>query len=179
MKLATKTYTTLVPSNLYPYLADYARVYNTARQSFLDRVMVGEDAAELVKEFQEAYKLNKRQVNSIRTEVKAAISSAKECRQRHIKTIEGQLKSVKAEIKVLEQKLNNGSFVDACDLKTRRTIIENKWFGLHQKKRRAHLLENKLKHLKDKPLIVNIPNWETDFFMMGSRDETAGNQVCQ
>ena len=54
--MATKTYATLAPGSLYPYLAAYARVYNTARQSFLDRVMAGEDAAELVKEFQEAYK---------------------------------------------------------------------------------------------------------------------------
>lgn len=177
--MATKTYTTLAPDNLYPYLAAYARVYNTARQSFLDRVMAGEDATELVKEFQEAYKLNKRQVNSIRIEVKAAISASLKCRQRHIKIIEGQLKSVRAEIKTLEKKLNKGSFDDACDLKTRRTVIENKHFALHQKKRRAYLLENKLRHLKDKPLIVNIPNSGTDFFMMGSRDETAGNQVCQ
>jgi IS605 OrfB family transposase len=141
--------------------------------------MAGEDAAELVKEFQSAYKLNKRQVNSIRTEVKAAISSAKECRQHHIKTIEGQLKSVRVEIKTLEKKLNKGSFDIACDLKTRRTVIENKRFALHQKKRRAHLLENKLKHLKDKPLVVNIPNSGIDFFVMGSKDETAGNQICQ
>lgn len=177
--MATKTYTCTVPGNLYPYLAAYARVYSTARRSFLDRVMAGEDAALVVKELQETYKLNKRQVNSIRAEVKAAIASAKECRQRHIKIVDGQLKSVKAEIKTQELKLKKRRFDSACDVRTRRSIIGSKRFGLHQKKRRAYLLENKLLHLKNKPLVVNVPNSGTNFFMMGSKDETAGNQVCQ
>lgn len=142
---------------------------------------------------QSTYQVNKRHANSIISYSKGAYDSAKECRSKHIKTLEGQLKSTREWIAQQERKLilarrfyrrknwqqhkNGCNFPIASNLKTKKTNWHYLKFNLHHKKRKAYLLERKIEHLKAAPIYVSIP--KNHVFFVGSKDETLGNQVCQ
>lgn len=192
--MSLKTFTTLAPTELFEYSAAYAKVYSAARQDFLSRLLSGEKEDDIVKIIQANHGLNKRQVNSIKSEVKGAISSARECRERHIKILKGQIESCKKYIKSQEKrvkdyrkaqrakKFKQSCIKDACNLAARRrktTQLQDALFGIHQKKRRLAVLETKLEHVKRQPLRLNLGVSGTDFFMVGSKGESAGNQICQ
>lgn len=210
--MSLKTFTTLAPAELIEYSVAYAKVYSAARQDFLTRLLSGEKEDDIVKVIQANHGLNKRQVNAIKTEVKGAISSARECRSRYIKILKGQIESCKKYIKSQEKrvkdyrqakralKFRQSHIKDACNLSAfmRRTTQEqDALFGIHQKKRRARLLEAKLEHIKRQPLGVTLGASGTDFLMVGSKGESAlrvrgrlrrvslrrrrltGNQICQ
>lgn len=192
--MSLKTFTTLAPGELIEYSVAYAKVYSAARQDFLARVLSGEKEDDIVKVIQANHGLNKRQVNSIKSEIKGAISSARECRERHIKILKGQIESSKKYIKSQEKrvkdyrkakrakKFKQSCIKDACNLSARRrntTQLQDALFGIHQKKRRLAVLEAKLEHIKRQPIRVNLGVSGTDFFMVGSKGETAGNQICQ
>lgn len=192
--MSLKTFTTLAPGELIEYSAAYAKVYCAARQDFLIRLLSGEKEDDIVKIIQANHGLNKRQVNAIKIEVKGAISSARECRERHIKILKGQIESTKKYIKSQEKrvkdyrkakrakKFRQSHIKDACNLSAKRrqtTQEQEALFGIHQKKRRAALLEAKLEHVKHRPLCVTLSTNGTDFLMVGSKGETAGNLICQ
>ncbi|KAF3884805.1 MULTISPECIES: IS200/IS605 family accessory protein TnpB-related protein [Nostocales] len=193
--MATKTYTTLAPQELWKYLEAYSKLQNVIREDLKNRLLSGDKAASLVKEFQPKYHINKRQINSIRIEVEGAIASAKECKERHTKILEAQIKSAKEYVKSQEKRVadyrkaknskksKSSHLKDACSLRSKQhgcsTLLQDAKFGIHQKKRRIHLLENKLKHVKDSPLIVRIGGNTNNFTLIGSKDETNGNQISQ
>jgi IS605 OrfB family transposase len=56
-------------------------------------------------------------------------------------------------------------------------VIRDLGSGMNNKKRRLTLLVNRLEHLKIKPIKAFIPRG--DIFVVGSKDESFGNQVCQ
>lgn len=185
----------LAPKELCEYLEAYGKLQNAIRENLKSRLLSGDKAANLVKEFQPKYNINKRQINSIRIEVEGAIASAKECRERHIKIIESQIKSAKEYIKSQEKRIADyrkaksskkykASHVkDACSIRAKQrggsTLLQDAKFGIHQKKRRVYLLENKLKHLNNSPLVVTIGGNTDNFTLTGSKDETNGNQISQ
>jgi len=154
----------------------------------------GEKEDDIVKVIRATHSLNKRQVNAIKIEVKGAISSARECRERHIKILKGQIESCKKYIKSQSKrvkdyrqakrakKFKQSCIKDACNLsaKNRQTTqMQDALFGIHQKKRRRALLEAKLESIKNQPLNINISDNGTAFLLVGSKGETAGNQICQ
>ncbi|MBW4509475.1 MAG: hypothetical protein KME64_23595 [Scytonematopsis contorta HA4267-MV1] len=49
--------------------------------------------------------------------------------------------------------------------------------NIHHKKRYIAKLQKQIAHLKKAPLRVKVP--KSDIFLVGSKDETCGNQVCQ
>jgi len=122
---------------------------------------------------QNNYQVNKRHANSIISFSKGQVDSAKECRLLHIKTLEGQLKSLKEWIRKTDRKISlakqfykrknwpnsqtNCNFPIASDLSTKKTNWHWLKFKLHQKKRRAHLLTQKRAYLKSKPIQVKVP----------------------
>ncbi len=192
--MSLKTFTTLAPGDLIEYSVAYARVYSAARQDFLVRLLSGEKEDDIVKVIQATHGLNKRQVNSIKSEVKGAISSARECRIRQIKILKGQIESIKKYIKSQEKrvkdyrqakrskKFRQSHIKDACNLSARRrqtTQEQDALFGIHQKKRRLMLLEAKLKHVFHRPMSVTLGVSGTDFLIVGSKGELYGNQICQ
>lgn len=141
---------------------------------------------------QNAYQINKRHANSIISFSKGHVDSGKECRSLHIKTLEGQLKSLEEWITKANRKINlakrfyrrnwtnsksNCNFPIASDLNTKKTNWHWLKFKLHQKKRRAHLIRQKIAHLKTKPIQVKVP--KRQILAVGSKDETLGNQICQ
>ena len=172
-----RTTVTELPSFLHGFVSDVSRLVYPARVEYVNRLLSGEKDSLIIKEIQPKYGINKRQANAIRCEARAAISSAKECRQEHFKKIKDQIKSTKSWLKKQQKKFK--SLPIASDLKTRRSVRQNRKFAIHHKKRRLYLLENKLKAIKNKPLRVKVGQKRTQYLTVGSKDETLGNQIAQ
>jgi IS605 OrfB family transposase len=175
--MAQRTVTTELPIALWQFAIDASKLVEPARVEYLTRMLAGDNENQIVKELQPKYGLNKRQVNAIRSEVKGAIASAKANRQRHIKTLEQQIKSIKDWLKTAEKSLDE--LPNACSIRFRQHLRTQKRFVIHQKKRRLYLLENKLQHLKDATLQVRLGNKGTQYTTVGSAKESLGNQITQ
>ncbi|MEG4428272.1 MULTISPECIES: IS200/IS605 family accessory protein TnpB-related protein, partial [unclassified Microcoleus] len=108
-------------------------------------------------------------------------------------TLEGKIKSLSVWLKKAERKLvlarkfyakkkwhnskTGCNFPIACSLDNKSTNWQNVRFQIHNKKRRLTLLTNRLEYLKTKPFKVFVPYG--DIFVVGSKDESFGNQVSQ
>ncbi len=172
-----RTTVTEVPIKLHEFVADVSRLVYPARSEYINRLLAGEKDSLIIKEIQPKYGINKRQANAIRIEAKAAIKSATDCRQEHIKKVKEQIKSTKTWLKKQQKKLK--TLPNACELRTKRTICSNKKLAIHQKKRRLYLLEKKLTHLKNKAIRVTIGVMTTQYLTVGSKGESYGNQIAQ
>ena len=142
---------------------------------------------------QKAYGISKRHANGVISLAIGAYDSAKECRTNHIKTLTGKLKSIEAWIKKEETKLKNAqkfyrkknwqnsktgcNFPLSYSLQYRNTTWQYLRFKIHNKKRRANHLRKQIEHLKVAPTRVKVPR--NQVFIVGSKDESYGNQVCQ
>lgn len=142
---------------------------------------------------QQSYGINRRHANGVITFAQGAVGSVRECRTLHLKTLKGKLKSVQQWIRKAQKKLKDAQkfyrkanwrdsktgcrFPLICSLEHRETNWQHLRFQLHHKQRKAHLLERKLHYLEAAPIRVVIPRYHA--FVVGSRDETLGNQVCQ
>ena len=82
--MAQRTVTTELPTELWQFAIDVSKLVEPARIEYLNRMLAGDNENQIIRDLQPKYGLNKRQVNAIRSEVKGAISSAKECHKRHI-----------------------------------------------------------------------------------------------
>lgn len=142
---------------------------------------------------QSKYQINKRQANGVIALAQGKVDSAKECRKNHIKQLEAKLKSGLDWIKQTERKLKLAekfysktnwqssktgcNFPLSCDIFTHDTNWQREWFKLHNKRRYVYTLVNRIQHLKSDPLRVKVPLGEV--FIVGSKDESYGNQACQ
>jgi IS605 OrfB family transposase len=142
---------------------------------------------------QQTYGISKRHAGGIIAHTIGKVASAKECRIDHIKTIESKLKSAlewvnKAKKKVkLAQKFyakkdwqhakTGCIFPLSTSLETKKTNWHQLKFTIHHKQRYIHKLELSLKCLKTAQIRVKLSHGEV--FVVGSKDESYGNQVCQ
>jgi IS605 OrfB family transposase len=142
---------------------------------------------------QKLYGIAKRHAAGVISFAKGAVDSARECRVEHIKTQQGKLKSLTQWIAKAERKLRNARkfyqkrnwqhsktgciFPISSSLQYRNTNWQYLRFQLHQKRRRLYQLTKQIEHLKLAPIRVKIP--KQHFFLVGSKTETYGNQVCQ
>ena len=142
---------------------------------------------------QNTYEISKRHANGVISFTKGAVDSAKECRTNHIKTLTGKLKSISEWIKKAEAKLKNAqkfyrkknwpnsktacNFPLSYSLQYRNTNWQYLRFQIHNKKRRVNHLRKQIEHLKAAHIRVKVPRHQV--FIVGSKDESYGNQVCQ
>lgn len=142
---------------------------------------------------QTTFKINKRHANGVIAYAKGKVDGAKEHRGLHLKTLEGKVKSLNTWISKAEKRLKNSrkfyrkknwqnsqtgiKFPMSSSLKFRETNFRNLEFRIHGKKRRLHLIQNKIKHLKVKPIKVSVPH--DQLFFVGSSGESWGNQISQ
>ena len=142
---------------------------------------------------QEKYGLSKRYANGVIALARGKTASAKECRKRQIKQLESRVKSAKdwvtratKKIKLARKfygKKNWQSSKKGCNfplssnLKTRKTNWYHLRRCLHHKKRYIHRIENQIKHLKSAKIRVKVSRGAV--FIVGSKDESYGNQTCQ
>ena len=177
------------------FLTEYAQIFRAAELETVEYLVGGVSFNKSTwnSYLQVTYGINKRQANGIISSAKGRVDSACECRTNHIKTLKAKLKSVEADIKKRERKINSvkkfyakrnwlhsktGCLLPlACYLDTHKTNLQALRFGLHQKKRRQYLLTKKIEHLKTAPIRVKVPHGS--IFVVGSKDESFGNQVCQ
>ncbi|GJD19762.1 conserved hypothetical protein [Rivularia sp. IAM M-261] len=142
---------------------------------------------------QKKYGLSKRHATGVITLAQGKADSARECRINHIKQLEGKLKSAFLWIKNAEKRLSDSQKFYArknwqksksgckvplsCDLITRRSNWHALKFQIHNKKRYVYQLEKKIFYLKTVPIRVKVSS--NEIFIVGSKDETFGNSVCQ
>ena len=142
---------------------------------------------------QKTYQISKRHANGVIAHAKGKVDGSKEHRTLHIKTLFGKAKSIEAWIEKAERKLKLArrfyakknwqnsktwcNFPLSCSLKYKDTNWQNLKFQIHGKKRKLHLIKNKVEFLKPKPIKVSVPHGEV--FIVGSKDESFGNQIAQ
>ncbi|GAB1537972.1 hypothetical protein NUACC21_06280 [Scytonema sp. NUACC21] len=137
--------------------------------------------------------ISKRQANGVISFASGAVEASKEHRSLHIKTLLCKLKSINNWITTAKKKLSDSAkfyakkkwqksktgcrFPLSCSIKFRDTNWQHLRFQIHQKKRRASRLAKQIKHLKAAPIHTTIPR--NQVFVVGSKDESYGNQTCQ
>lgn len=142
---------------------------------------------------QKSFGINKRHANGIISATVGRVKSAKELKSLHLQTLAIKIKSAKKWISTAERRLESCcKFYSkrnwsnsksscllplACSLKYRTTNKSNLLFQVHHKKRKLYNLEKKHEHLKTAQIKVVVPKW--DVFVVGSKSESFGNQVCQ
>jgi IS605 OrfB family transposase len=142
---------------------------------------------------QQSYGILKRHANGVISNALGLVTGATECRANHVKTLTGKLKSIEKWITKTEKKLKNAAkfyakknwrnsktgccFPLSCSLEFKSTNWRNLRFKLHNNKRRHYQLIKQIEHLKTALLQVKIPRHQV--FIVGSKDETYGNQICQ
>jgi hypothetical protein len=121
------------------------------------------------------------------------VDAAKASRQRHIKVLTAKANSCQKWIKKAQRKLKNASkfyrkknwhnsktgcqLPLSMSLRYRETNWHNLRFQLHHKKRKLSHYRRQVQHLRAAPIRVTVPKGQA--FMVGSKDETCGNQSCQ
>jgi IS605 OrfB family transposase len=143
---------------------------------------------------QKFYGLTKRHAGGIIASSEGRLDSAKECRKNHIKQLQGKLKSAKIwlakAIKKIRlarkfyaqkggwQKSKPGcNFPLSSFLDSRKTNWQQLKANIHNKQRYIHKLTQQITHLQTAPIHPKIPRG--DVFIVGSKDESFGNQICQ
>lgn len=142
---------------------------------------------------QTKYQINKRQSGGVIALAIGKVDSAKECRKNHIKQLEAKLKSAKEWVSKATKKLRLGerfyasrkwvksktgcNFPLSSCLLDKSTNWQHEWFKIHHKQRYIHTLVNRIKHLKITIVRVKVSRGEV--FVVGSKDESHGNQSCQ
>jgi IS605 OrfB family transposase len=155
-------------------------------------------------ELQHKFKINKRQASSIITYTEGKVRSARECRSNHLEQLQGKYKhfvevitklekKIKAHRKYLQvvEQVNRGAkkklpksiklrYEDACPVRCGHhlTHYQLAQVKLHNKKRHAAKLRQKIEHIKSSSLHVNLGNLDA-VEMIGSKDESYGNQIAQ
>jgi IS605 OrfB family transposase len=176
------------------FLNAFSPIYKSAVCETIDKLKsaVTFNKSQFNSHLQSKYGLNKRQCNGIITIAKSKLDSATECRVRHLKQLEGKLKSAKQWVEKQLKKIKNASkfyskknwessksgcvFPLSCDRKTRRTNWQFVRFNVHHKKRYIYKLSKRIQYIKSSPIHVKVT---ADIFIVGSKDETLGNQTCQ
>ncbi|WP_449418719.1 hypothetical protein [Phormidium nigroviride] len=182
-------------TQLEMFLSAYTPIFHKAVCETVNLMMSGEEfnKSDWNTHLQKTYGISKRHANGVISKAKGAVDSAKECRISHIKTLEGQAKSCEKWLKKAEKKLKNGRkfyakknwqnsktgcvFPLSSSLKYRQTNWQNLRFQIHNKKRKLTRYRQILSVLKSIPVRVHVPNNQA--FIVGSQDESYGNQVCQ
>lgn len=177
------------------FLTAYAPVFHAAAVETVNHLLADErfDKSGWNSHLQSKYGINKRHANGVISFAKGKVDGAKENRILHIKVTTGKIKSVESWLKKSEKKLKLAikfyakknwrnskkgcNFPISSSLKYRDTSWANLRFQIHNKKRKLTLLQNKLEHLKSKPTKVYVA--KKNIFVVGSKDESFGNQVCQ
>jgi len=200
------TYQTRVPDELMPFCERMGELMSEVERNLYQDLKKGRVLKDLKREYQLRFGINARQFNSVHAVLKGKIRSSLECHKLQIKELSSRISDLKKRISSLAKSLKKAP--NACPIR-RKGFTVKQWikFQLHQKKRRLSADERKLERLTDtEPSIVfggrslwnaqfnlsangygNHDQWLRDwqryrnsqFYFVGSKDETSGCQVCQ
>lgn len=182
-------------TELEMFLESYAPIFRSAAIETVNHLLLGNEfnKSQWNTHLQKSYGINKRHANGVISFAKGRVDAVKTHRELHIKTIAGKINSIEKWLKSSERKLKLArkfyakknwqhsrtgcNFPLSCSLKYRDTNWSNLRFQIHGKKRKLALSKNKLEYLKIKPIRVSVPHGNV--FIVGSKDESFGNQVAQ
>lgn len=177
------------------FLDAYAPIFRAANIETVNHWLSGVEfkKSQCNTHLQQTYPINKRHANGVISSAKGRVDGNKEHRSLHLKTIEGKIKSISAWLKKAESKLvlarkfsankkwqqskKGCNFPIYCSLKYKSTNWQNLRFQIHKKKRKFARLTNKVEQLKVKHINASVPH--ADVFVVGYKDESYGNHVCQ
>ncbi|BAZ12299.1 hypothetical protein NIES4071_41290 [Calothrix sp. NIES-4071] len=179
------------------FLNAFSPIFKQAVCETVDAILSSKDFELKLGKFnthlQKKYGLSKRHANGVITLANGKVDSARECRKNHIKQLEGKLKSANIWLKNALKRLSDSQKFYAkknwqnsktgckiplsCDLSTGRSNWHAIRFQIHHKKRYIYVLEKKIAHLKTAPIRVKVSS--SEIYIVGSKDESFGNQVCQ
>jgi hypothetical protein len=142
---------------------------------------------------QHTYGISKRHANGVIALSAGKVDAAKASKTRHLKQLESRFTSAASWLKKAQRKLKSAqkfyakrhwqhskggcNFPLASDMATGKTNWYYLKFAIHNKKRYIYKLTQTLAHLKVAPLRVKVNSCEV--FIVGSKDESYGNQICQ
>ena len=172
-------------------MSQMALLLNTVEHSLFAEMQKGKKASDLKAPFLKKYSITARHFNSLRSVLEGKISSIKEQEKRAISNLKQRIVSLESTIIKLEKKNSNPSLLH--QKKRRHVLLKNR---LQQKEK--HLKEERVKlcfgtrkrFRKQFNLKANKyssheewkKEWQqvraNNFFLVGSKDETAGNQSC-
>src|SRR5919199_323222 len=182
-------------TELEMFLSSFAPLFHKAACETVDHLLSESKFNKSIwnTHLQKEYGILKRHANGVISNALGLVDSASLCRENHIKTLTGKLKSLEKWIKKTEKKLKNAakfyakknwqnSKTGCClPLSSSRKFKNTNWqhlrFQLHHKKRRCYKLSRQIEYLKTAPVRVKVPRHQV--FIVGSKDETCGNQICQ
>lgn len=177
------------------YVNDFSKIYRKALCFSINQKLSSDiGKSQLNTLLQSTFKINKRYSNSVINDADGKIDSAKECRNNHIKQLEGKLKSAEKWLKTAEKNLKDSKKFYynkkwqnkksscklrlCCYLDTKKNSWQFVKFRIHHKKRYIEHLKRKINQLKSVPVRVSV-NKQGEAYFLGSKDETCGNQICQ
>lgn len=176
--MGIKTFTASLPKSLVAFAIKYSKKQKEHRHTAMD--LINRDVSR-TKQNQELQKFgyNKRQANSLLIDIEGKIGSASYCREVHIETLQGKIKSALELIEEWVNKLEKSPY-PCCKVRRNqyKTLQHELRFKIHHKRRYVIAQKRKLEKLKDAPIEVNFGT-EFNFPLVGSQGESNGNQICQ
>lgn len=198
------TYQTLLSQEITEFCDVMGSLFGKIERDLYKDLEQGKKLNDLKKSYQIKYGINARQFNSIHIILKGKIASRKECYQSQIKQTQLKIKGLQKTIESEKKKLAKLPLSCGRNQKSVRSKLR---FTLHQKQRKLATLKDRLATKKNKkPSLVfggkklwyaqfnlkengysNHEEWLKDwqkcrssqFTLVGSKDETNGNQNCQ
>lgn len=174
-----------------PILTAYASLMSLIERKLFALLVSGHSATQLKSEFLRRFDITARQFNAIRVQLEGKIASVKEVRENRIETLKGQIKSIESSLKKMRQKQDKAFVIHQ---KTRRVaILKTRLARLEQDKAEGRIrlcFGSRKKFHAQHDLAANgyasHQEWKDDwtktrsssFFLIGSKDETSGNQSC-
>ncbi len=177
-------------------LSDYAHIFKEASIKTVQHLqsLTGKfNKSAWNTHLQESYGISKRHAGGVIASAEGKLASAKECRKSHIKQLEQKLKSAKEWLRKATKKITLGqkfyrkknwqSSKTGCNfplssfIDNRQTNWQRLKFATHHKQRYISKLLQQISYLKTAPVYVKIS--DGDIFIVGSKDESFGNQNCQ
>ena len=169
-------------------LDEYAQIFNQVERKLFADIASGKNSKDLKSSYLQSFQITARQYNAIRTQIEGKIASSKEKTSEAIASLSQAIAALRQKIKKRKQ-----SKFSLHQKKRRLLRLEARLQRLkedHKKgkiricfgskklfREQFHLEENNYRsHTEWKKDWENARN--SEFFVLGSKDETAGNQSC-
>ena len=172
-------------------LSECASLFNTVERSLYAERAKGKTTASCKNSFLKKYQITARQFNACRVSVEGKVAACQAGQELAVVTLKQQIESLDKKIRQLEKKPSKHSILDQKKrrkgiLSTRLTVLEKDikqgcvhlcFGGKKLFRAQFHLEKNNFSsHQEWKAAWESQRNCE--FFVLGSKDETGGNQTC-
>ncbi len=199
------TYQTKCPESIIEFCELMGVLFGKVERDLYKALSRGEKLNDLKRNYQKIYGINARQFNSVHSSIKGKIASRQECYQNQIENLSDQIKGLSKSIDNKNQQLNQTN--PHCGLGKNQSLSDKIRREIHHKQRRLAMLKCRLSSLKkNQPslrfgskklwkaqfnLEANgyssheewLKDWRnarnSQFMLVGSKDETQGNVNCQ